>query len=247
VLFDQPALTAAGFALSAQQRGARLVVRSVLDPKRRGTGGSGFKPFEPTLDEAVPEGAMAYLGVRGLAGALARVLSAAGNDAQALAPLVGRLDPEILKVFQGEAAVLLLPSVPAPVLAIVAKADDEAAARRAIGRLPAAVRRAFSAEVFDGKLVVSTTAAGVRAVEDDKRKLVDSPDYRAVAGQHPSRVSSLVFLDFNRLLQLGEQTGLDESRAYLQVKDDLAKVRAVGAFSSGNATESTAEISLLIP
>jgi hypothetical protein len=247
VLFDQPALKGAGFALSATDRGAKLVVRSVLDPKRRGTGGSGFKPFEPTLDESVPDGAMAYLGVSGLSGALARVLAAAGSDAQALAPLVGRLDRGILDVFRGEAAVLLLPAVPAPVLTIIAKADDESAARRAVARLPAAVRRAFSAEVFDGKVVVSTAPAGVRAVKDAKRSLAESPDFRAVAGGHPSRVSSLVFLDFNRLLQLGEQTGLDESKAYQRVKDDLAKVRAVGAHSSGNATESTAEISLLIP
>jgi hypothetical protein len=246
VLFDQPGLKGAGFALSAQDRGARLVVRSVLDPRRR-TSTSGFRPFTPTLDRAVPEGAMAYLGVSGLSGALARLLSAAGGDARALAPLVGRIDPSILDLFRGESAVLLLPAVPAPVLAIVARADDEAAARRAIAKLPAAVRRAFATGVFDGKVVVSTSPAGVRAVRDAKGRLVDTDAYRAVTGGHPTRVSSLVFLDFNRLLLLGEQTGLDQSRAYLRVKDDLAKVRAVGAHSSGNATESIAEISLLIP
>jgi hypothetical protein len=247
VLFDQPTLKGAGFALTAEDREARLVVHSVLDPSRKGRGASGFKPFEPTLDEAVPDGAMAYLGVSGLSGALSRLLTAAGTNARALAPLVGRLDRTLLDAFRGEAAVLLLPAVPAPVLAIVAKADDEAAARRAIARLPANVRRAFATGVFDGKLVVSTSPAGVRAVRDAKRRLVDSDAYRAVTAGHPQEVTSLVFLDFSRLLQLGEQTGLDQSRAYLQVKDDLAKVRAVGAHSSGNATESTAEISLLIP
>jgi hypothetical protein len=247
VLFDQPALKGAGFALTAQDDGARLVVHSVLDPKRRPSGSSGFKTFTPTLDDAVPAGAMAYAGVSGLAGALQRVLAAAGSDAQALAPLVGAIDKSILDVFQGEAAVLLLPAVPAPVLAVVTKAPDEAAARRALDKLPAPVRKAFSTAIFDGKLVVSTSPAGVRAVRDAKAKLVDTDAYRAVSGRHPARVSSLVFLDFNRLLRLGEQTGLNESRAYLRVKDDLAKVRAVGAHSSGNATESTAEISLLIP
>jgi hypothetical protein len=60
-------------------------------------------------------------------------------------------------------------------------------------------------------------------------------------------VSSVLFLDFTELLRLGEQTGLGDSRAYQSVRDDLQKVRAVGAWSSGAGDESTAEINLSIP
>jgi hypothetical protein len=49
------------------------------------------------------------------------------------------------------------------------------------------------------------------------------------------------------LLRLGEQTGLGDSRAYQSVRDDLQKVRAVGAWSSGSGDESNAEINLSIP
>ena len=72
-------------------------------------------------------------------------------------------------------------------------------------------------------------------------------DHRWRVGNHPDRVSSLIFLDFSRLLTLGEQTGLGSSPAYQAAKGDLDKVRAIGAHTSGNDSESTAEISLLIP
>jgi hypothetical protein len=60
-------------------------------------------------------------------------------------------------------------------------------------------------------------------------------------------VGSLVFLDFNQLLRLGEQTGLDESREYQSVRDDLQRIRAVGSTAIPGTGESTAEILLQIP
>jgi hypothetical protein len=101
--------------------------------------------------------------------------------------------------------------------------------------------------VFGGKLVVSTSLAGIRAVLTARRHLSDDPAFRATVANPPGRVTSLLFLDFSQLLRLGEQTGLNDSRAYLAVKDDLRKVRAVGAHSSRTGDESTAEILLSIP
>jgi hypothetical protein len=60
-------------------------------------------------------------------------------------------------------------------------------------------------------------------------------------------VTSVVFLDFSQLLRLGEQTGLNDSRAYLAVKADLAKVRSVGASSTGSGEDTTTEIRISIP
>jgi hypothetical protein len=47
-------------------------------------------------------------------------------------------------------------------------------------------------------------------------------------------------------LTLGEATGLSGSTAFQAAKADLEKVRAIGASTSGNDSESTAEISLLV-
>jgi hypothetical protein len=246
ILFDQPALRGAGFGLSATPDGARLVVRSLRDANLARRSTSGFKTFRPTLQDAAPATAMSYLGVSNLAPALQRLLAAAGSSSAQLAPLVGSIDSDLLKLFSGEAAIVLTPATPAPVLTLLARTKDEAATRRGLAKLPAPLRKAFSMAVFDGKVAVSTSPAGIRAVQAKGPHLSDTVQWRKSVGNHPDLVSSLLFLDFKRLLQLGEQTGLSASSAYQAAKGDLQKVGAIGAHTSGNDSESTAEISLLI-
>src|SRR3954447_11245623 len=146
VLFDQAALKGAAFGLSAHDDQIKLDVQSQLDPKLKtsANAGSGFKPFKPTLVDDVPATAMAYLGVSNLAPALQRLLAAAGTSSATLRPLVGQLSQPLLKVFPGEAAIILTSKTPAPVLTILAQAKDEAAARKALAGLPAAVRKSFA-------------------------------------------------------------------------------------------------------
>ena len=100
--------------------------------------------------------------------------------------------------------------------------------------------------VFDGKLVMSTNLAGIRAVKRAGGSLTGSGSYEATLGSRPRKVTSLVFLDFSQLLGLGERTGLDASRNYLAARNDLRRIRAVGASTSGGATESTTELRLQI-
>lgn len=244
VLFDDPALTGAGFGLRPAGDGARLVVKTLRDPKRDGA--SGFRTFRPTLPDAAPAGALAFLDVSNLAPALQRLLAAAGPGTAQLAPLVGNVDAGLLKLFDGEAAVILTPAAPAPVLTILARTNDEAATRRELAKLPKALRTAFKSDVFDGKLAVSTSAAGLRAVKAGGAHLADTDQWQKSVGNHPESVSSLLFVDFTKLLALGEQTGLRDVPAYQAARGDLQKVRAIGASTSGTASESTAEISLLI-
>ena len=106
----------------------------------------------------------------------------------------------------------------------------------------------FDYAVFDGKLVVSTQLAGIAAVRKSGDKLPGTDPWKDVlGGKTDEPVTSLVFLDFSQLLRLGEQTGLNDSRAYLAVKQDLQKVRAIGARSQSGKDQSTAEITLSIP
>ncbi|MDQ6751205.1 MAG: DUF3352 domain-containing protein [Actinomycetota bacterium] len=100
--------------------------------------------------------------------------------------------------------------------------------------------------VFDGKLVISTSLEGIRQVKRASGPLTDTDAYQATLGDHPRQVTSLVFLDFSQLLGLGERTGLNASRGYLAVRDDLKRVRALGASTSGGGTESTTELFLSI-
>lgn len=101
--------------------------------------------------------------------------------------------------------------------------------------------------VFDGLAVISTSLSGIAAVRLAGRRLAALPAYRRMLGRHPAQVTSLVFLDFRRLLALGEQTGLTDSRAYQRVRRDLSRVRTVGATTSGDPDETTLQIELEIP
>jgi hypothetical protein len=101
--------------------------------------------------------------------------------------------------------------------------------------------------VFKGKLVVSTSLNGIRAVKEGGKSLPDDGSFQTTLGDRPDQVTSLVFLNFSQLLELGERTGLSESRAYLAVRDDLRKVKAVGAAATGSGDESTTKVFIQIP
>jgi hypothetical protein len=94
---------------------------------------------------------------------------------------------------------------------------------------------------------MATSPDGVRRLRDPDGAISDAEGFDGGPRRPPDRVGSLGFLDFSQLLELGEQTGLNDSRAYLAARDDLQKIRAVGVNSSGSEEETTAEILLSIP
>jgi hypothetical protein len=248
-LVDQATLKGAAFGLAGAGDRAKLTVASQLDPSPptgAAKAGSGFKPFHPTLAGAVPADAMAYLGVSNLAPALQRLLAAAGTSSAALKPLVGSLDQPLQKIFPGEVAIILTAATPAPVLTLLGATKDETGARQALAALPAVVRKRLSSAVWDGKVAVATNPKGIAAVKRRGKHLTDLANWQLSVGNHPDLLSSLLFLDFSRLLTLGEETGLSASSAYRSAEADLQKVGAIGASTSGTSSESTAEISLLI-
>jgi hypothetical protein len=105
----------------------------------------------------------------------------------------------------------------------------------------------ISYAVLDGRLVLATSADGIRWIKDAGDHLGGADAFEDVTNGRPEQVTSLGFLDFSQLLELGEQTGLNDSRAYLAARDDLRKIRAVGVSSYGGEGETTAEILLSIP
>jgi hypothetical protein len=100
--------------------------------------------------------------------------------------------------------------------------------------------------VFDRKLVISTSLDGIRKVKRPGTSLEDARPFRRALGDHPKRVTSLVFLDFRQLLGLGERTGLRQSSAYQTVREDLRQVRTIGVATSGGEKETNTELFLEI-
>jgi Protein of unknown function (DUF3352) len=97
------------------------------------------------------------------------------------------------------------------------------------------------------RLVIATAVAPILAALGPGPRLVDKSAYTRALSDRPSRVTSLLFLDFSQLLALGEQTGLSSSAAYARIRNDLQLVKAVGESSSGGVGQTTAEIFLSIP
>ncbi len=274
-LLNQPGLRATAAAFTSRKGGAELVLRSVRDPGATKSG--SFRPFTPTIQRDIPSDAFAFLGLSGISGAAGRLLGLAGSQTAALAPLLARagvaLNP-LLSLFKGQVAVTITAATPAPVLTLVTKAGDPgkaaatlAKARPTIARLlrPASGRTPEWKRVGDGfrlrptegievdyaivrdLIVVSTRASGIAAVRDSKRSLPETEAWQQAAPDTEKPVTSLVFLDFNQLLRLGEQTGLNDSSQYQAVKSDLQKLKSVSSRSSSEGDESTVELFLSVP
>jgi hypothetical protein len=247
-LLDRPGLQVAGLSLSVEEGLARLDVHSLS----AGGGKAAFPPFDPKLIGEVPSGVLAYVGVRGFDTAVGRLLGLAGG---ALTQVFAKVQP-LLAPLKGEVALFATSRAPAPIFTAVAAAPDQAAVRRALAKLGGrrsqvagvgvtTVRSgavSLSAAAYDGKLVLSTAPQGIAAARTRRGSLTGDAAFRSVVGSTAGPLTSLVFLDFDQLLRLGEQTGLNDSRAYQAVRDDLRQVRAVGARSAGGGGDTTAEI-----
>jgi hypothetical protein len=101
--------------------------------------------------------------------------------------------------------------------------------------------------VFRGLVVISTSIGGVEAVAERTHPLAQDPGFQFTLGSRPGAVTSLVYLDFRRLLALGEQTGLSSSATFRKLRGDLETISSAGLSSTRSAGESSAQLSIRIP
>lgn len=271
VLLDRPGLEGTALALTPGEPGARMVVESrvagregeafepqLLDAVPRGTlAYLGSKGLDDTATRL-----LATAGTDALAALLGDARKALGAEG------AGAVQEDVLALLREETALVILPGVPAPTMMVLARTRDEDATRAALDRLTASLPKVLEnvevaregdvtvvtagetrlfAAVLEGKLVLSTSEAGIAAARDPDGGLGDEEAFDAVVPEPGESVTSIVFLDFSQLLRLGEQTGLNDSRAYLAVKGDLARVRSVGATSTGTGEDTSTEIRISIP
>ena len=100
--------------------------------------------------------------------------------------------------------------------------------------------------VFRGLVVVSTSLRAIGEIARRSSSLADEPAYQAALPGGPGRVTSLVFLDFSQLLNLGEQIGLTSGASISALRPDLERIRAVGLSSTRGEADTTAELFLQI-
>jgi hypothetical protein len=100
--------------------------------------------------------------------------------------------------------------------------------------------------VFRGLVVVSTSLSAIGEIARRSSSLAGEPAYQAALPGGPGRVTSLVFLDFSQLLNLGEQIGLTSGASVSALRPDLEQIRAVGLSSTRGEADTTAELFLQI-
>jgi Protein of unknown function (DUF3352) len=277
-LLDRPGLVAAGAALTAEEGGLRAHVRlaggaprdAAFEPlllERLPEDAAAYLGVRgaPRLARLLER-----LGAGGpLAAARETIAREAGID----------FDRDLLAPLADEVAVAVsAPSGDgAPVVTLKARTTDPARTESALARLqePLARRLAlpgtvpgFRPETFGGlegftlrvtpelapsyaidgdTVVLSTAPAGL---DPPRGTLAAAPGFEATVGSVPDRADSLVFLDLRRLVALGEQTGLTAIPDLATARDDLSRVRAVGAVVSNDhahPSDTTAELFFQIP
>jgi hypothetical protein len=100
--------------------------------------------------------------------------------------------------------------------------------------------------VFNGLVAASTSVAAIAAIAHHSHSLSGDAGYRTALGGNPSRVTSLLFLEFSQLLSLAEQTGLTHAARYGAIGPDLQRIHAVGLSSTTGENDTTAELFLQI-
>jgi len=101
--------------------------------------------------------------------------------------------------------------------------------------------------VFGGRAVVSTSPAGIRTVKLKRSRLVDNDLFAPGMRVDLERVSSVLFLDLEQLLALGQQAGLGDSPGYGEIRSELGPVRAVTAIARPSGAIRKTEIFIEVP
>jgi len=262
-LVDDPALRGVALWASATAEGIRAGARIVRAKA------PADRSFEPELLGAVPAEAAFYLGLGGLEEVGPLVAGLTGLDlSAALEPLTGEVAfsiapglpvPEITLTTRtrdeaatredlgrlfGDIAERLAPGRgPGQVVSLET---------RPVGDVEASVLQLgpdaeLLSAVHEGRVVVSTAASGIERATGDGRSLLDAERFRAAIAGVPEKAEALTFLDLARLLTLGDQAGLAGSPSVTAVRDDLRRIRSVGAVAKREGTDTTAELFFEIP
>jgi hypothetical protein len=291
VFLDDRRLRGVAASLDAESRGARVHFVSSLDPAPPTPLRGSELSFTPRLVNAVPQDAVAYLGMRGADRVLAATARLAGRSPLSLPPVLDRVRSELSgrsgrslrrtlrPLLSKEAALFVARPSGVPILTLVVDGVSGSEGVRLLERLqpllvkllerPTAgqvptfrpfrvagvdavslrisptVQLTFAA--FGGRAVLTTATQGIGLVRSTQSPITRNPLFDAEVRDHLAGVTSVLFLDLEQLLALGEQAGLGTTRGYRQLREDLSQVSAVSGFTSSSDTSRKASIFIEVP
>jgi uncharacterized protein DUF3352 len=118
---------------------------------------------------------------------------------------------------------------------------------RRIGNLDAATLAispslSLTYSIFGGRAVLSTSPQGIRDAGAVRSSIRDNPLFDSNLLDSRGSASSILFLDLEQLLALGEQAGLGETSSYRAFKTDFSGVDAVSAVTQNKPASRQATI-----
>ncbi|MFM9043635.1 MAG: DUF3352 domain-containing protein [bacterium] len=97
-------------------------------------------------------------------------------------------------------------------------------------------RIGLSYGIADGRLIISTTNAGVLRIIEGEGGLASTEAWRGSASALFDSPSALLFLDLQELTRLAELAGLAEDPLYAALSDDISNIDSVGVSIDGEPT-----------
>jgi hypothetical protein len=260
-------LVSAAAAVEATSDGFRLVGSGQTE-------GSTLRIPNLTLLEEVPAETIAFVNFHGFDGQLGlsdqlRDQPAVASGLEQLEEALGVTLEDVSTLFDKEAVLYVRRGALIPEVTLLLEVDDMAAAMRTVdtlagkatrlGASPPQERAVGDVEAkvvdfgqlslyyaaFDGRLVVTTTEEGIRALREGDDKLVDEEEYERsleAAGVGDDE-EVVLWIDLDRTTDLIEQVAdLSGDELSPDVVENLAPLRSALAAGSSNGSESTFRI-----
>jgi hypothetical protein len=100
---------------------------------------------------------------------------------------------------------------------------------------------------FGDRIVVSTSADGIRRLRAPSAKLADSSDFAPDLRSFLAQPTSVVFLDLHRLSALVERAGLGETPEYRAIQPDIGTIGTVNVITTSEQASQTAQVFIKVP
>ena len=101
--------------------------------------------------------------------------------------------------------------------------------------------------VADGLLIVSNSGGGIERAREERDRITDDDAFKDAVGELSPDTEALLFLDLRQLLTLGDLAGLTKGGALQTARDDLRRLRILGAAARREGDDTIAEFFLEIP
>jgi hypothetical protein len=100
---------------------------------------------------------------------------------------------------------------------------------------------------FGGRIVVSTSADGIRGLRSKHAALADNRDFAPGLHSFLAQPTSVVFLDLHRLSALVERAGLGATPEYRAIRPDIGKIGTVSVITTSERSSQTAQAFVEVP